>query len=152
MIQAEKTFSSLIVELNTSKIANNLIKKRIVAGCELHRYKLFDIISQITECFNYYLYKYTDRVCWNAVQCEHYESRHKLDDCDYKNNKFKDFCAACNKTDLKAWAYICEICIKKKNRAQGNYQFKLTLYEQIRELSSLKITLTQSITVTPAII
>ena len=80
-LTSTKTYSSLIVELDSLEQANCLICTGLCEGGEVKCCELFESGCKLTQCFNYQRYGHVARACKSPVQCSYYGGGHSSKDC-----------------------------------------------------------------------
>jgi hypothetical protein len=66
-----KTYSSLIVELDSFEQANRLICTGLCKGGKVKRCKLFELGCKLTQCFNCQRYRHVAKACKSLARCSH---------------------------------------------------------------------------------
>ena len=91
IIEAKKTFFSLIIEIDFSKTTNRFIKKNIVENHKLKICKYFNKENKLTQYFNCQQYKYINKVCKNVIKYDYYAENYFFSVCDKK----RKHCVVC---------------------------------------------------------
>jgi hypothetical protein len=91
-----KTYSSLIVELDSLEQANRLICIGLYEGGEVKRCKLFELGCKLTQCFNCQRYRHVARACRSPIQCSYCSEGHFSKDCSSQSDRNLKKCSNYN--------------------------------------------------------
>jgi len=123
-----KTYSSLIVELDSPEQANRLIRTGLCEGGEVKRCELFESGCKLTQCFNCQKYGHVARACRSPVRCSYCSKGHSSKDCSSQSDRASKRCSNCNGPH-EAWARNCPTREREINRVRSVYAQKPQLYE-----------------------
>ena len=127
-LTSTKTYSSLIVELDSPEQANRLIRTGLCEGGEVKRCELFESGCKLTQCFNCQRYGHVARACRSLVRCSYCGGGHSSKDCSSQSDQSLKKCSNCNRPH-EAWARDCPTWEKEVNRVRSIYAQKPQLYE-----------------------
>ena len=134
IIEAKKTFFSLIIEINFSETTNRLIKKNIVENHELKICKYFNKKNRLTQCFNCQQYEYINKVIKNVIKYDYCAENHFFNVCDEK----RKYCAVCKLNKHEVWLHKCKKKTKNKNRDQSKIDRTINILSKKKHNVDLK--------------
>jgi hypothetical protein len=127
-LTSTKTYSSLIVELDSPEQANRLIRTGLCEGGEVKRCELFESGCKLTQCFNCQRYGHIARACRSPARCSYCSRGHSSKDCSSQSDRGLKKCSNCNGPH-EAWARNCPVREKEVSRVRSIYTLKPQLYE-----------------------
>ncbi len=94
VVESEKTYSSLIVEIAIEAIMNRLMNESMLNLYQECSCKLFEKNCHITQCYRCFKFDYMIRFCKKKQRCVKYTDKHHIKKCMMFLNKKR--CVNCN--------------------------------------------------------
>ncbi len=94
VVESEKTYSSLIVEIAIEAMMNRLMNESMLNLYQECSCKLFEKNCHITQCYRCFKFDYMIRFCKKKQRCVKYTDKHHIKKCMMSLNKRR--CVNCN--------------------------------------------------------
>ena len=94
VIKQKKCYSSLIIKVTSSSIANIIIHSGLIIESKLKKCKRYKSEIRLTQCFQCYHYDHIEKACNQAQLCNFCLKLYVTDRCLNKELK-KNKCAVC---------------------------------------------------------
>lgn len=99
----EKSYSSLILNIATSEIANELVQKGLVEAGEIKKVEKYEQSASVLQCFRCQGYGHMARGCTKSVKCAEYGQVHDTREHQTKGQGANKACVACGQNGHPAW-------------------------------------------------
>jgi hypothetical protein len=128
VVNENKTFSSLILELGSPEEGNRAISRGLLVGPEVKTCELFQPGRNVLLCFNCYKFGHTGKTCRHQTRCGHCAGQHSTQECTKQNNLAAKACSNCESKGHEAWSYRCPIYDREKRKANERYENRPTWF------------------------
>ena len=106
VIESNKAFSSLIVEVASESMANRLLDHGIIESNSEHNCVYFEKGCRVLQCFKCYKHGHMTYACRNGPFCHKCGKNHEAETCTSAKNGKR--CPSCpTATDHKPWMAAC---------------------------------------------
>ena len=113
----EKRYSTLIIHVTNSEVADEMIKIGIIESSEMKRVERYDQRASSIQCFRYQRYGHITNRCENEVRCAECEQSHNTWDHEKLAPTALKARAPCGRAGHVAYSRDCPLRVREKQKA-----------------------------------
>ncbi len=121
-------WSSLVVDVASPAMADEMIKNRVVENSEMKRVERFDRTATAIQCFKCQIYRHMSKLCKNTARCAECRQSHNTWDHEKLAPNAPKACAVCGAAGHTAYAKHCPFKVKERQRTAQRVANKAPLY------------------------
>lgn len=123
-----KLYSSLIINVATTTMVNDILDKGLVEGGEMKKVAFFEPSASSIQCFNCQEYGHMSKSCKNKTSCAECKQAHDTRDHARIAPNAPKACATCGETGHTSYDKMCPVKVKEAQRTRQRIANKPSRY------------------------